>query len=99
MNEKKKILGITEGGSKNSTVVNGLLENIIERGVDPAISCLYVLDGSKAFHKAVTDTFGTNVTIQQCQVHKKRNVLAQLPESEKANVGLAISSAYKEFDY
>ena len=30
---------------------------------------------------------------------KKRNVLARLPESEKANVGLPILRAYKEFDY
>ncbi|MDR0690655.1 MAG: hypothetical protein LBF32_01030 [Streptococcaceae bacterium] len=30
--------------------------------------------------------------IQRCQVHKKRNVLSKLPESEQANVGLLLSA-------
>ena len=37
--------------------------------------------------------------IQRCQIHKKRNVLSHLPESEQANVGLAISKAYLEFEH
>ena len=60
---------------------------------------LYVLDGGKALHKAVVDTFGKNAVIQRCQVHKKRNVLARLPESEKANVSIALTNAYREYDY
>ena len=60
---------------------------------------LFVLDGGKALHKAVTDTFGKYAAIQRCQVHKKRNVLSHLPKSEQNNVGLAISQAYLEFDY
>jgi len=60
---------------------------------------LFVLDGGKALHKAVTDTFGKYAAIQRCQVHKKRNVLSHLPKSEQTNVGLAISRAYLEFDY
>lgn len=95
----KKMLGIVEGGSENAEVVKTLLSDIIGRGIDPALPRLYVIDGGKALHKALTDTFGKNAVIQRCQVHKKRNVMAQLPESEKANVGLAISNAYKEFDY
>ena len=56
-------------------------------------------DGGKALHKAVIDIFGKNAMIQRCQVHKKRNVLSYLPESEQANVSLQISLAYREFDY
>jgi transposase-like protein len=96
---KKKILGVTEGGSENSEVVKQLLSDIVERGVDPTIGRLYVLDGGKALHKAVKDTFGKHAVIQRCQVHKKRNVLAQLPESEKTNVSIALTNAYREFDY
>ena len=53
----------------------------------------------KFSHKAVTDTFGGKAVIQRCQVHKKRDVLAQLPKSEQANTGLQISMAYLENDY
>ena len=96
---RKRILGIAEGGSENSTVVKGLLEDLIHRGLDAARPRLYVLDGGKALHKAVTDVFGTESLVQRCQVHKKRNVLSYLPESEQANVSVAMTMAYREFEY
>ena len=96
---RKKMLGIAEGGSENTEVVTKLLADLIDRGLDPSQPRLYVLDGGKALRKAVTDTFGKNAVIQRCQVHKKRNVLAQLPESEKANVSISLTNAYREFDY
>jgi putative transposase len=96
---KKRVLGIAEGGSENSIVVKGLLEELIHRGLDIFRTRLYIIDGSKALHKAISDTFGTTAFIQRCQVHKKRNVLSYLPESEKANVSLSMTLAYREFEY
>ena len=60
---------------------------------------LYVLDGGKALTKAVKDTFGKQACIQRCQVHKKRNVLSHLPLSERENVSVALSLAYREHEY
>jgi len=94
---KKRILGLIEGGSENSEVVKALLSDMIERGLDPSEPRLYTIDGSKALAKAVKDTFGDKAVIQRCQVHKKHNVLAHLPESEKSRVGKSISLAYMEF--
>ena len=96
---RKRILGLIEGGSENSEVVKTLLADLIERGLDPSEPRLYVLDGGKALHKAVTDVFGKRAVIQRCQVHKKRNVLAHLPESEQTRVSIALTLAYREFDY
>ena len=96
---KKRVLGITEGGSENSTVVKSLLEDLIARGLDATRPRLYVLDGGKALHKGVVDTFGNKSLIQRCQVHKKRNVLSYLPESEQANTSIAMTMAYREFEY
>lgn len=96
---KKRILGLVEGGSENSEMVKALLSDLISRGLDAAEPRLFVLDGSKALAKAVKDTFGKRAVIQRCQVHKKRNVLAHLPESEKENVSMALSLAYREFEY
>ncbi len=42
---------------------------------------LAVIDGSKALKKALEATFGDNVLIQRCQVHKKRNIKGYLPET------------------
>lgn len=96
---KKRILGIAEGGSENSIVAKGLFEDLIKRGLDDAYPRLYVIDGGKALHKAITDTFGIASLIQRCQVHKKRNVLSYLPESEQTNVSIAMTLAYREFEY
>jgi transposase-like protein len=96
---KKRILGISEGGSENSTVVKNLLNDLIDRGLDETQPRLYVLDGGKALHKAVRDTFGKDSPIQRCQVHKKRNVLSYLPASEQANISVAMTMAYREFEF
>ena len=96
---KKQVLGIAEGSSENSVVVGGLLTGLIDRGLDAARPRLYVLDGGKALHKGVTDVFCKGVLIQRCQVHKKRNVLSYLPKSEQANVSMAMTMAYREFEY
>ena len=96
---RKRILGLAEGGSENSEVVKALLNDLIERGLDASEPRLYILDGGKALHKAVKDVFGKKAVIQRCQVHKKRNVLSQLPDSEQANMSLAMTIAYREFEY
>jgi transposase-like protein len=96
---KKQMLGLIEGGSENNEVVKALLADLIERGLDPSEPRLYTIDGSKALAKAIKDTFGDKAVIQRCQVHKKRNVLAHLPESEKQRIGVKISSAYMEFEH
>ena len=96
---KKEILGLIEGGTENSETVKRLFEDLIERGLSVDVPRLFVIDGSKALSKAIRDIFGKSALIQRCQVHKKRNVLSHLPKSEQANVGMAISRAYLEFNY
>ena len=95
----KCMLGLTAGGTENQEAVKALLTDLLDRGLAADQPRLFVLDGGKALHKAVTDTFGGQAVIQRCQVHKKRDVLAQLPKSERANTGLQISMAYLENDY
>jgi len=95
----KRVLGIIEGATENNVVVKMLLEDLIKRGLDIDEPRLYVLDGAKALRKAVKDIFGKKAYIQRCQVHKKRNVLDQLPKSEQANISISLTNAYREFDY
>ena len=96
---RKRMLGLTAGGTENQEAVKALLTDLLDRGLAADQPHLFVLDGGKALHKAVTDMFGRKAVIQRCQVHKKRDVLAQLPKSEQANTGLQISMAYLENDY
>lgn len=96
---EKRILGIREGSSENSEVCKDLISDIIDRGVEPNINRLFILDGSKALSKAVRESFGSRSEIQRCQLHKKRNVEGYLPESEKSRVISEMNAAYAEFDY
>jgi hypothetical protein len=41
----KHPLGVIEGAAENATVAQALLDNLIERGLDPTVCRLFVIDG------------------------------------------------------
>ena len=59
-------------------MVKALLADLMERGLQPDIARLFIVDGAKALSRAVRDTFGGFALIQRCQVHKGRNIRAPL---------------------
>ena len=63
----KRVLGLREGASENAVVALALLESLVERGLDPGRARLFVLDGSKALHKAVGQVFGSACLVQRCR--------------------------------
>ena len=65
----KHPLGLIEGATENAAVVQALLDNLIERGLDPKVCRLFIVDGAKALVKAIRKTFGRETPIQRCQVH------------------------------
>ena len=67
---EKHPLAVMEGATENTAVVQALLDNLIERGLDPGICRLFIVDGAKALKKAIRNTFGPHTPIQRCQVHK-----------------------------
>ena len=95
----KTVLGIREGATENAAVVNGLLSELVERGVDFSTPRLYILDGGKALHAAVRRHAGDAAFMQRCQVHKKRNVVDHLPDEHKADVKKKLQNAYAMVDY
>ena len=80
---QKHPLGLWEGSTENTTVCQGLLANLQSRGLRTDRSLLVILDGAKALHTAVTQTFGRAALVQRCQVHKRRNVLEYLPKAQR----------------
>ena len=95
---KKRILGLAEGGSENSEVVKALLADLIERGLDATEPRLYILDGGKALHKAVKDVSGKKAIIQRCQGPQKAECAFATARIEQANISIAITNAYREFE-
>lgn len=92
---KKHVLGVRQGASENSEVVRALLEDLVERGLDPERRRLFVIDGSKALRKAIDQVFGHKHPVQRCRNHKIRNVVGHLPKEEHAQAKAAIRAAWK----
>jgi putative transposase len=93
---KKRLLGLRQGATENATVVTSLLEELRERGVRTDVPTLFVLDGAKALVAAVVRVWGKFAVIQRCQIHKRRNVEAHLPEKHHEELGERLSAAYHE---
>lgn len=96
---QKHVLGLVQGGTENSAIVQHLLDDLVERGLDTKQSMLIVLDGSKALRKAVTKTFGDRCPVQRCQIHKRRNVKDHLPPDYQGSADQRLRTAYSMKDY
>ena len=92
---KKHVLGVREGASENAEVTSALLEDLVERGLDPGRRRLFVINGSKALRKAIEKVFGQRHPIQRCRNHKLRNVLGHLPKDQHPQVKAAFRAAMK----
>jgi transposase-like protein len=53
----KHILGIREGASENGVVVKDLLNDLVERGIDPQRKRLFIIDGSKALRQGINEVW------------------------------------------
>jgi putative transposase len=91
----KHALGLWDGSTENAAVCQSLLADLQSRGLRTERSLLVILDGSKALHKAVTQTFGEAALIHRCHVHKLRNILEHLPEGQRPWVRAIVTRANK----
>lgn len=94
----KHPLALVDGATENTTTVQALLDDLVERGLDPRICRLFILDGAKALKKAVRNTFGKHTPIQRCQIHKSRNILDRLPKGFHATAKKALRQAWEMND-
>jgi transposase-like protein len=95
----KRILSLRQGATENTEVCVARLQDLQARGLDAGHPTLFVLDGSRVLHAAVKRVWGQNAVIQRCQVHKKRNVKAHLPEKHHNELDRCLSAAYLQADY
>jgi transposase-like protein len=96
---QKHVLGLVQGATENAVVVQQLLDELMDRGLDAEAKRLYVLDGSKALRKAVRRTFGERSPVQRCQVHKRRNLKRYLSPEYERTVDQRLMAAYAMKDY
>jgi transposase-like protein len=95
---RKHVLGLWHGATENATVVKGLLEDLVARGLESERKILVVIDGAKALRKAVQMVLGENGLVQRCRIHKERNVLEQLPQDKQAQAQWRLRGAWAQKD-
>jgi putative transposase len=95
---KKHVLGLWHGATENATVVKGLLEDLVSRGLETERKLLVVIDGAKALRKAIHMVLGDQGLVQRCRIHKLRNVLDYLPEENRAQAGWRLRAAWGKRD-
>ena len=95
----KHVLGVWQGATENITVVTGLLEDLLDRGLDMQRSYLAVIDGSKALRAGVERVFGEQAEVQRCQVHKRRKVKEYLLENCQRDYDRRMRNAYAMSSY
>jgi putative transposase len=91
-------LGLWEGSTENATLARTLLADLVDRGLDPEQAILFVVDGSKALRRAITDVFGEHALVHRCHRHKERNVTDLLPERDRDQVRARMRAAWSLTD-
>ncbi len=95
---RKHVLGLWHGATENATVVKGLLEDLVSRGLETERKLLMVIDGAKALRKAVQMVLGQQALVQRCRIHKLRNVLDHLSEEKKDQAAWRLRAAWGKKD-
>lgn len=91
----KHVLGLAEGASENQVVAQGVLEDLVRRGVKLDRKYLFVIDGSKALRAAIDAVFGRKHPVQRCRNHKIKNVMGYLPEDLKDQTKALLRAAFR----
>ena len=91
----KHPLALIEGATESAAVAQALIDDLVERGLDPAVPRLFIIDGSKALARAIRRSFGRHTAIQRCQIHKARNIMERLPKPLHASVRRALRQAWE----
>jgi hypothetical protein len=86
------------GATEDAAVVRALLDDLVKRGLDPSVPRLFIIDGAKALSKAIRRTFGRDMPVQRCQVHKVRNILDRPPKPLHASTRRVLRQAWERDD-
>ncbi len=92
---RKRPSVVIEGATENTAAVQALLDDLIERGLDPEGCYLFIVDGARALSKAIRRTFGADIPIQRCQVHKGRNITDRFAAKHHVAVRRTLRQAWE----
>jgi len=86
-------LGVIEGATETAATVPALIDTLIERGLDPAGTGLFIVEGAKALGTVLRRTVGADVPIPRCPIHKARTIIDRRPARDHKRVRQALRDA------
>ena len=91
----KTVLGFAELATENAVAVESVLERLIQSGLHYEQGLLFVIDGAKGVHRAISTVFGGYAQIQRCTQHKRENIKGHLRcEKKKSSVERQLNAVY-----
>ena len=96
---RKVPLGFVQTTSEHHLPCVDLFKQLMRNGLQVRDGMLFILDGAKGFHKAVTDVFGAQAVIQRCQWHKRENLYSYFAKDRHVWLRQQLHSAWANTDY
>jgi putative transposase len=96
---RKVPLGFVQTTSEHHLPCVDLFKQLLRQGLQIRAGLLFILDGSKGFHKAVTEVFGAQAMIQRCQWHKRENLFSYFAKDRHVWLKEQLHSAWAQTDY
>ena len=96
---QKLQVGFVETDTENEQVLTPFLRSLVERGLDVSQGLLVIVDGGKGLRAAVRHAFRHRALVQQCQWHKRENVVSYLAKREQPVWRQRLQRAYNRPEY
>ncbi len=79
---RRQVLALQAGDKESKSAWEAVFVDLLRRGLDPATIQLGIMDGLPGLERAFLATF-RRATVQRCQVHKAKNVLAKIRKKDR----------------
>ncbi|GAB4450648.1 MAG: IS256 family transposase [Chloroflexi bacterium OHK40] len=88
---ERRVLGVEVGASEDAAFWTSLLRSLVARGLRGVE--LVISDAHEGLKQAIASVL-TGASWQRCRVHTMRNILAHVPQKDKAMVAAAIRTIF-----
>ena len=95
---EKDSVRICTDGNGECPGLQGVLRDLVARGLKADQGLLFIIDGAKGLYKAVVEVFG-QVLIHRCERHKRENVVSYLSKERQATFRRKLQQAYEKPTY
>jgi putative transposase len=90
---QRQVLALQAGDKESAEAWKAVFADLVRRGLDPSTIQLGIMDGLPGLEKAFREAF-RKATVQRCQVHKAKNVLAKVRQKDRKVVAAEMREVF-----